>query len=112
MGKTMNLARKVRDEVDAALANYDILITPTMVCLPQRIDTYDQSMGPLAKMAFAAGVGLNTCPYSVVSAPPNSIRSIAKRLTFHRPDIRHYPSQSASLRPKTMPQRFCPSECR
>ena len=63
----MNLARKVRDEVDAALQDFDLLITPTMVRLPQRIDTYDPKSTPLQKMAFASGVGLNTCPYSLVS---------------------------------------------
>lgn len=67
MGKTMNLARKVRDEIDAALDSYDVLITPTTVRLPQRIDTYHEHVTPLQKMSFAAGVGLNTCPYSLAS---------------------------------------------
>lgn len=67
MGKTMNLSRRVRDSVDAALSKYDLLITPTMVRLPARIDNAHAAMTPLDKMGYAAGVGLNTCPYSLVS---------------------------------------------
>ncbi|OCF39739.1 hypothetical protein I317_06463 [Kwoniella heveanensis CBS 569] len=73
MGKTMNLSRKVRDEIDAVLSRYDILVTPTMVKLPSRIDSVPDSPTPLQKMGYAAGVGLNTCPYSLTGHPAISI---------------------------------------
>ncbi|RSH92516.1 hypothetical protein EHS25_008932 [Saitozyma podzolica] len=73
MGKTMNLSRRVRDSVNAALSKYDLLITPTMVRLPARIDSAHAGMTPLEKMGYAAGVGLNTCPYSLTGHPAISI---------------------------------------
>ncbi|WVW83102.1 hypothetical protein I302_105120 [Kwoniella bestiolae CBS 10118] len=73
MGKTMNLARKVRDEIDAVLGSYDLLITPTMVKLPARINNVPENATPLQKMSYAAGVGLNTCPYSLTGHPAMSI---------------------------------------
>jgi amidase len=85
MGKTMNLSRRVRDSVNAALSKYDLLITPTMVRLPARIDSAHAGMTPLEKMGYAAGVGLNTCPYSLVSLRgcPRALRSTDTRQTGH-----------------------------
>ncbi|WWD10152.1 hypothetical protein V865_008286 [Kwoniella europaea PYCC6329] len=73
MGKTMNLSRKVRDEIDAVLGKYDVLVTPTMVKLPARIDNIPENPTPLQLMSYAAGVGLNTCPYSLTGHPAISI---------------------------------------
>jgi hypothetical protein len=67
MGKTMNLSRKIRDEIDAALSEYALLVAPTMVRLPLRIDNVPADATPLQKMAYAAGVGLNSAADSLVS---------------------------------------------
>ena len=73
MGKTMNLAQKCKDDVDAILAKYDLLVTPTLPCLPRRIDHNPQSV--LDKMAVANGIPSCTVLFSLVScssSPPET----------------------------------------
>ncbi len=76
-GKATNLVRKLRDTYLASLAQYDVLITPTMVYLPQKLPPVDANIIEL--MQNSNGVSLNTSAFNLVS-----FRNAAAGLTFRR----------------------------
>lgn len=65
LGKATNLVRKLRDEYDKTLDDFDVIITPTIPILPQRLAPQDAS--PAEQMASAAGLTLNTSAFNLVS---------------------------------------------
>ncbi|KAI5477157.1 hypothetical protein MNV49_006813 [Pseudohyphozyma bogoriensis] len=84
-GKAMNLARKVRDEYNAALSKYDVLVTPTMPWLPKTFPADDAT--PLEKLSKCAGVSLNTCPFNLTGHPAISI-PVGMLASLEAPDVK------------------------
>ncbi|KAF8916103.1 amidase signature domain-containing protein [Mucidula mucida] len=71
LGKATNLVRKVRDEYNAALAQYDVIVLPTIPFVPRKLGSADD--GPIAKLSTCAGLTLNSCPFNVTGHPAMSI---------------------------------------
>lgn len=65
LGKSYNLVRKLRDEYNRALSQYDVLIMPTIPYLPKRLA--DPKAPPAELMASATGLTTNTSPFNLVS---------------------------------------------
>ncbi|KAF7361366.1 Amidase signature domain-containing protein [Mycena sanguinolenta] len=66
-GRAMNLSRRLRDEYDAVLSEYDMVMMPTVPQPARRHAAYDS--GPLAWANAAAGIGTNT-PASNLTGHP------------------------------------------
>ncbi|EIW73435.1 hypothetical protein TREMEDRAFT_67366 [Tremella mesenterica DSM 1558] len=70
-GKATNLVRKLRDAYNEALATYDVLITPTMPYLAQKLPEKGASVGEL--MTNSTGVSLNTSAFNLTGLPALSM---------------------------------------
>ncbi|OIW23403.1 amidase [Coniochaeta ligniaria NRRL 30616] len=67
LGKATNLSRKLRDDYDAALAKYDVLVAPN---LPYVANSHaDYSASPLEKIAKQVGLTANTAPFNQSGHP-------------------------------------------
>ncbi|KAJ7629505.1 amidase signature domain-containing protein [Mycena polygramma] len=66
-GRAMNLSRRLRDEYDAILSVYDVLMMPTVPQPPRRHAAYDA--GPLAWAEAAAGITSNTAASNLTGHP-------------------------------------------
>lgn len=74
LGKATNLVRKLRDAYVSVLDNeVDVIITPTLPILPQRLAPPDAT--PSAKMATAMGLTSNTSAFNLVST---TVRACAR----------------------------------
>lgn len=70
-GKAVNRTRTLRAAYDAALRDYDILITPTTPMAAQPLP--DPAAGPLASVKAATEMFTNTCPFDITHHPAISI---------------------------------------
>lgn len=70
LGKATNLIRKLRDEYNAALEKYDVLVMPTMVMLAPKLPPPDASIRDF--MINSVGVSLNSSAFNLVSSFPHS----------------------------------------
>jgi amidase len=67
LAKATNLSRKLRDEYDAALAKYDVLIAPN---LPYIANSHvSQDSKPLEKIGRQVGLTSNTAPFNQSGHP-------------------------------------------
>ncbi|KII88505.1 hypothetical protein PLICRDRAFT_41658 [Plicaturopsis crispa FD-325 SS-3] len=71
LGKATNLARKLRDDYNAALDKYDVLIMPTVPWVPVKIAPPGAT--PLEQLGKCTGLTLNTCPINLTGHPSMSI---------------------------------------
>ena len=69
--KAMNLVRKLRDEYDAILAKYDVIMLPTLPFPANR--HAEASASPLEKMSKSVGLTLNTAPFNCSGHPALSL---------------------------------------
>lgn len=69
LGKATNLVRKLRDEYLSALGEYDVLITPTLPYVAQRLPA--EGAGIEEMMENSAGVSINTSPFNLVRPSPS-----------------------------------------
>ncbi|OJD40409.1 amidase [Diplodia corticola] len=67
LGKATNLSRMLRDAYDAALKEYDVLITPTLPYIATSHCASDA--GPLEQMAKQVGLTRNTCQFNQTGHP-------------------------------------------
>lgn len=65
LGKATNLVRKLKDAYNEALDKYDVLITPTIPMLPQKLPRKDATVEE--HMLNSAGLTGNTSPFNLVS---------------------------------------------
>ncbi|WVQ80574.1 hypothetical protein IAT38_002679 [Cryptococcus sp. DSM 104549] len=70
-GRAMNLSRRLRDEYDAALAQYDVLVMPTIPQPPRR--HIPAGSGPLTWASTGPGVTLNTGATNLTGHPSMTI---------------------------------------
>ncbi|KAK9236915.1 amidase signature enzyme [Lipomyces kononenkoae] len=69
--KALNLARKLKDEYNAVLAKYDVLITP---CAPSPANyTSKLEDDIMTKMSKAIGATINTMPFNISGNPAMSL---------------------------------------
>ncbi|KAJ7038596.1 amidase signature domain-containing protein [Mycena alexandri] len=66
-GRAMNLSRQLRDEYDAILSRYDVVMMPTVPKAARRHAAYDA--GPLAWAEVAAGIVSNTAASNLTGHP-------------------------------------------
>ncbi|KAJ6510543.1 amidase signature domain-containing protein, partial [Mycena sanguinolenta] len=66
-GRAMNLSRRLRDEYDSVLSDYDVVVMPTVPQPARRHAAYDA--GPLAWAEAAAGIGSNTAASNLTGHP-------------------------------------------
>ncbi|KAJ6558118.1 amidase signature domain-containing protein [Mycena capillaripes] len=66
-GRAMNLSRRLRDEYNTVLAQYDVVMMPTVPQSARRHVAYDA--GPLAWAAAAAGIISNTAASNLTGHP-------------------------------------------
>ena len=69
--KAQNLSRKLRAAYDAALANYDLLLMPTLPMKATELPGPDASIAEVCRCAF--DMLPNTCPFDVSGHPAMSI---------------------------------------
>lgn len=67
LGKATNLSRKLRNDYDAALREFDVLITPNLPYVARSHTPYDAS--PLDKIAKQVGLTANTAPFNQSGHP-------------------------------------------
>lgn len=67
LAKSTNLARKLKDDYDAALTKYDLLITPTLPLLAASHAAPDAT--PLEQIARQVGLTSNTAPFNQSGHP-------------------------------------------
>ncbi|KAK0664769.1 Amidase [Lasiodiplodia hormozganensis] len=67
LGKATNLSRMLRDAYDAALSEYDVLITPTLPYIATSHCAPDA--GPLDQIAKQVGLTSNTCQFNQTGHP-------------------------------------------
>ena len=67
LAKSSNLARKLKDDYDAALAKYDLLITPTLPLLAASHAAPDAT--PLEQIMKQVGLMSNTAPFNQSGHP-------------------------------------------
>lgn len=67
LGKATNLSRMLRDAYDAALQEYDVLITPTLPYIATSHCAPDA--GPLEQIAKQVGLTSNTCQFNQAGHP-------------------------------------------
>lgn len=67
LGKATNLSRRLRDDYDAALARYDVLVCPNLPYVANSHAPYDAS--PLEKIAKQVGLTANTAPFDQSGHP-------------------------------------------
>ncbi|KAI5481704.1 hypothetical protein MNV49_002930 [Pseudohyphozyma bogoriensis] len=70
-GKAVNLVRKLKDEYDALLETYDVLICPTLPWVPKKFP--ENPTSPLAHMGPTAGMTFNTNPFNLSGHPALSL---------------------------------------
>lgn len=71
LAKATNLSRKLRDSYDAALAEYDVLITPTLPYVATSHAALDAT--PLQQIAKQIGLTSNTAPFNQSGHPVLSL---------------------------------------
>ncbi|BEJ16963.1 hypothetical protein CspHIS471_0603640 [Cutaneotrichosporon sp. HIS471] len=71
LGKAYNLVRKLRDEYNAVLTKYDVLVMPTIPFLAPRLA--DPGSGPTELMKSATGLTSNTSPFNLTGLPALSL---------------------------------------
>lgn len=64
---------QLRAAYDAALADYDVLVTPTTPTVAPLNPPLDGTAGPMAKVLAAAGNTANTCPFNATGHPALSM---------------------------------------
>ncbi|KAF5502898.1 Amidase [Colletotrichum fructicola] len=67
LGKATNLSRKLRDDYDAALKKYDVLVAPNLPYIANSHTPYDAS--PLEKIGKQVGLTANTAPFDQSGHP-------------------------------------------
>lgn len=67
LGKATNLSRKLRNDYDAALREYDVLITPNLPYVARSHTPYEAK--PLEKIAKQVGLTANTAPFNQSGHP-------------------------------------------
>lgn len=67
LGKATNLSRKLRNDYDAALRKFDVLITPNLPYVAKSHTPRDAS--PLEKIAKQVGLTANTAPFNQSGHP-------------------------------------------
>jgi amidase len=67
LGKATNLSRQLRDEYDAALAKYDVLLAPNLPYVANSHTPYESS--GLEKIAKQVGLTANTAPFDQSGHP-------------------------------------------
>jgi amidase len=67
LGKATNLSRKLRDDYDAALARFDVLVAPNLPYVANSHTSYDAT--PLQKIAKQVGLTANTAPFNQSGHP-------------------------------------------
>lgn len=67
LGKATNLSRKLRNDYDAALDRFDVLITPNLPYIARSHTPYEAS--PLEKIAKQVGLTANTAPFNQSGHP-------------------------------------------
>ncbi|UQC90152.1 amidase [Colletotrichum lupini] len=67
LGKATNLSRKLRDDYDNALREFDILVTPNLPYVANFHTPYDAS--PLEKIGKQVGLTANTAPFNQSGHP-------------------------------------------
>ena len=67
LAKVTNLSRQLRDAYDAALKEYDVLVTPTLPYVATHHP--DPALLPSAKLKRQEGLTLNTCPFNQSGHP-------------------------------------------
>ncbi|GME37042.1 putative amidase [Neofusicoccum parvum] len=72
-GKCSNLIRKCSDEYDKALAEFDVLVMPTLPTPPSKMLTAESTAGPLERLARTAGFISNTSPFNATGHPALTI---------------------------------------
>jgi amidase len=65
--KATNLSRKLRDDYDAALKKFDVLLTPTLPFVATSHPKPDD--GPLEQVRKQVGLTTNTCPFNQTGHP-------------------------------------------
>lgn len=67
MGKATNLSRRLKDDYDAALSRYDVLVAPNLPYVANSHTAYDAT--PLAKITKQVGLTANTAPFNQSGHP-------------------------------------------
>ncbi|KAL2874838.1 hypothetical protein SGCOL_009957 [Colletotrichum sp. CLE4] len=67
LGKATNLSRKLRDDYDNALREFDVLVTPNLPYVANSHTPYDAS--PLEKIGKQVGLTANTAPFNQSGHP-------------------------------------------
>ncbi|KAH7304029.1 amidase [Stachybotrys elegans] len=67
LGKATNLSRKLRDDYDAALDKYDVLITPNLPYIANSLTPYEAT--GLEKISKQVGLTANTAPFDQSGHP-------------------------------------------
>lgn len=67
LGRATNLSRRLRDDYDAALARYDVLVTPNLPYVARSHTPYEAR--PLEKIAKQVGLTANTAPFNQSGHP-------------------------------------------
>lgn len=67
LGKATNASRKLRDDYDAALKNYDVLVAPTLPYIANAHTPYDAK--PLEQIQKQVGLTANTAPFDQSGHP-------------------------------------------
>ena len=71
--KSNNLLRKVNDAYDAALADVDVLIMPTLPSPPCKLFPKPDELGPLKRLGRNVGLVGNTAPFNSTGHPALSV---------------------------------------
>jgi amidase len=65
------LRRKLSDEYDRALKDVDVLVIPTCIFPPGKIEKEGgKTLGPLKMLSRTIGIPHNTAPFSSLGHPP------------------------------------------
>ncbi|KAL8283253.1 hypothetical protein RQP46_006031 [Phenoliferia psychrophenolica] len=71
LGKAMNQGRRLKDEYDAALAKYDVLITPTVPWITKTLAPASATV--LETFSKSHGLTVNTNPFNLTGHPALSL---------------------------------------
>jgi amidase len=69
--KSQNLARKLSDAYDAALAKHDVLVMPTLPA--KAIKLPDESIDAAKSVSISHQMGANTAPFNVTGHPAMNV---------------------------------------
>lgn len=89
LGRATNLSRKLRDDYDAALREYDVLITPNLPYVAKSHTPYGAR--PLEKIVKQVGLTANTAPFNQSGHP-------ALAMPVGKAEIQEGPSKGTGIR--------------